>query len=92
MDGDLADRFAVKFLSSGTDGQDGPTDAAGAIVDPDTIRRAKKAGMDTEAFLNDNDAYNFFDRLDNGRNLVKTGLTGTNVMDIHVILVSQCHR
>ncbi|MBV9223960.1 MAG: glycerate kinase [Acidobacteriaceae bacterium] len=73
----------VLILSAGTDGTDGPTDAAGAIALGDTVRRAKAAGLDAYEHLQDNNAYPFFDALGD---LVKTGPTGTNVMDIHLLL------
>jgi hydroxypyruvate reductase len=70
----------VTIFSGGTDGSDGPTDAAGAIADSETVRK----GVDARAFLDNNDSYRFFERV-NG--LVKTGPTGTNVMDVRVLLV-----
>jgi hydroxypyruvate reductase len=70
-------------LSGGTDGTDGPTDAAGAFADDTTARRALQAGISPAAHLAENDAYPFFERLGD---LVKTGPTGTNVMDLHVLL------
>jgi glycerate 2-kinase len=71
--------------SVGTDGIDGPTDAAGAIVDSDTLDRARRAGLASpSAFLRDNDAYSFFDTLDD---LIRTGPTGTNVGDLQVFLL-----
>jgi len=70
-------------LSAGTDGTDGPTDAAGATATGETIRRARLRGLDPAKHLAENDSYPFFDALGN---LVKTGPTGTNVMDIHVLL------
>jgi glycerate 2-kinase len=70
-------------LSAGTDGTDGPTDAAGAIATGDTIRRARQRGLDPMKHLSENDSYPFFDALGG---LIKTGPTGTNVMDIHVLL------
>jgi len=72
------------FFSCGTDGTDGPTDAAGAIVDHETIERAEKSKISPAAFLKNNDAYHFFEKLDD---LIKTGPTGTNVMDMMVALV-----
>lgn len=72
------------LLSAGTDGTDGPTDAAGAICDGKTLERAIKKGLDAEASLRENDAYPFFQQLGD---LVMTGPTGTNVMDLHIILV-----
>lgn len=71
-------------LSAGTDGNDGPTDAAGALADGRTVERARALGLDARAYLDDNDSYNFFDSLDL---LYKTGPTNTNVMDIRIILV-----
>ena len=73
----------VCCLAGGTDGTDGPTDAAGAIVDGETVARAAKARFNAAAFLARNDSYNFFDGLGD---LVKTGPTGTNVMDVNVML------
>jgi glycerate 2-kinase len=74
----------VVLLSGGTDGTDGPTDAAGAIVDYTTIQRAQSLGLDPEVYLEDNDAYPFFQRLGD---LLITGPTQTNVMDVRVLLV-----
>ena len=71
-------------LSGGTDGTDGPTDAAGALVDGRTVARAKALGLEPETFLHRNDAYHFFQILDD---LLLTGPTGTNVMDMYVVLV-----
>lgn len=77
-----AERLAgqpVALLSAGTDGIDGPTDAAGALVDGLTIERARARGLDPSAALAANDSYTFFDQLGD---LVRTGPTGTNVMDL----------
>ena len=71
-------------LSGGTDGSDGPTDAAGALVDGRTLARAEALGLQPGAFLHRNDAYHFFQALDD---LLCTGPTGTNVMDMVVMLV-----
>lgn len=71
-------------LSGGTDGSDGPTDAAGALATEDTIVRARNAGLDPWAHLERNDSYHFFDALGD---LVRTGPTRTNVMDVQVLLV-----
>jgi hydroxypyruvate reductase len=73
----------VAAASIGTDGIDGPTDAAGAIVDSATITRARAGGATPEAFLDDNNTYAFFERLGD---LIKTGPTATNVGDLQVIL------
>jgi glycerate 2-kinase len=74
----------VLILSAGTDGIDGPTDAAGAFADGTTLTRANAAGMNAGKFLANNDSYYFFERLGN---LIKTGPTGTNVADIRIMLV-----
>ncbi len=74
----------VVILSGGTDGNDGPTDAAGALVDPFTVTRGKNAGMDANEFLNRNDAYHFFEKT---KDLLMTGPTNTNVMDVRLVLV-----
>ena len=81
---DLAAMNRVVLLSAGTDGTDGPTDAAGAIADSLTLQRAAERNLDPDRSLADNDSYRFFDALGD---LVKTGPTGTNVMDLHVIIV-----
>ena len=69
----------VALLAAGTDGSDGPTDAAGAVVDGWTIERGLQRGVRAQSCLGDNDAYSFFDA-EGG--LVRTGPTGTNVMDL----------
>ncbi len=75
---------AWAFLSAGTDGRDGPTDAAGAIVDPGTIARGRRAGIDPRRSLDENDSFAF---LDVSGDLLRTGATGTNVADLQVLLV-----
>lgn len=72
------------LLSAGTDGTDGPTDAAGAFADSATLTRASETGMDPLLYLSDNDSYNFFKKLGD---LFITGPTNTNVMDLRIILV-----
>lgn len=72
------------ILSGGTDGIDGPTDAAGAIADGTTIARAAALGRDATVDLANNDSYHYFESLGD---LIKTGPTGTNVADVQVILV-----
>jgi len=79
---ELPERMVV--LSGGTDGNDGPTDAAGAVVDPYTVERGRKAGMAAIDFLNNNDAYHFFEKTED---LLMTGPTNTNVMDVRLLLV-----
>jgi glycerate 2-kinase len=73
-------------LCGGTDGTDGPTDAAGAIVDGYTASRARAKGLDPADYLRRNDAYHFFQALED---LVITGPTRTNVMDVYIILVGE---
>lgn len=74
----------VVVFSAGTDGTDGPTDAAGAIADGDTCARARALGRDPEAHLRENDAYPLFEALSD---LVITGPTLTNVMDLRLLLI-----
>jgi glycerate 2-kinase len=73
------------LASVGTDGIDGPTDAAGAIADATTLERARRANLHPAPFLDDNNSYAFFDTLGD---LVRTGPTGTNVGDLQVILLA----
>jgi len=75
----------IVVLSGGTDGNDGPTDAAGGIVDPITIKRGEDKGMDARVYLLNNNSYPF---LKGAGDLFITGPTKTNVMDIHIVLVS----
>ncbi len=81
---EIQGKAGVTLLSAGTDGTDGPTDAAGAVVDGRTIDRAKSMNLDAAKYLNDNDSYTFFGKTND---LLITGPTGTNVMDIQIILV-----
>lgn len=79
-----AGKQGITMLSAGTDGTDGPTDAAGAIVDGNTVSRALSLGLSPNEYLRHNDSYNFFKSLGD---LVITGPTGTNVMDIQIVIV-----
>ena len=72
------------IASMSTDGIDGPTDAAGAVVDGESIERAKRLCLEPEAFLANNDSYKFFSTLGD---LIVTGPTGTNVNDISLVVV-----
>ncbi len=76
-------------LAGGTDGEDGPTDAAGALADANTFARAQALGFDAADFLRRHDSYTFFAATGD---LIRTGLTGTNVMDVGVVLVSAAAR
>jgi glycerate 2-kinase len=79
----------ISLVSAGTDGTDGPTDAAGAIVNGLTCRRARQAGLDPDAFLAANNSNAFFETLGD---LLKTGPTRTNVMDIVCMLADERGR
>jgi glycerate 2-kinase len=83
---DLAGLENTLILSGGTDGTDGPTDAAGAMADGRTCERAARLGMVANEYLANNDSYNFFKPLGD---LVITGPTKTNVMDVRLILVGK---
>ena len=80
----LAGADGVVVASLTTDGVDGPTDAAGALMDGKTLARAKKMGLSAERFLADNDSYDFFLRMGD---LIFTGPTGTNVNDVSLAVV-----
>ncbi|MBF0556253.1 MAG: glycerate kinase [Nitrospirae bacterium] len=90
---ELALRFAVEIegnqdvtmLSAGTDGTDGPTDAAGAIAHSSTTARGRAVGLNALEYLINNDSYTYFER---SGGLFKPGPTGTNVMDIQLLLCS----
>lgn len=85
------EKSVAVFLSGGTDGQDGPTEAAGAVSDGNMDAEAKSQGLDADGFLSNNDSFTFFSRLSDGHRLLLPGLTGTNVMDIHVLLLPPPH-
>ncbi len=74
----------ITILSGGTDGEDGPTDAAGAFADRQGLDQAQALGLSIETFLNQHNSYEFFDRMGG---LLKTGPTHTNVMDLRVAIV-----
>jgi len=76
----------MSLLAAGTDGSDGPTDAAGAFVDTATVSHAASLGLDARRSLDDNDAYGFFS-VEGG--LFRTGPTGTNVMDLALLYVGE---
>lgn len=75
----------IHALACDTDGIDGTEDAAGAFISPDTLARARDAGLDPAAMLRDHDSYSFFERLGD---LIVTGPTRTNVNDFRAILIS----
>ncbi len=75
----------VTILSGGTDGEDGPTDVAGAVADQSLLRRVREQNLDPRPYLAINDSYTFFEKVDG---LIKTGPTHTNVMDLVVGLIT----
>jgi glycerate-2-kinase len=79
----LHDDEGATVLAAGTDGTDGPTDAAGAIVDATTVVRGSKAGVDAKAALARNDSYTF---LQASGDLLRSGPTNTNLLDLYVVL------
>lgn len=81
---EIAGHDGILVFSAGTDGTDGPTDAAGAIAGPDTISKAKQHSLDPDLYLNNNDSYTFFKTIGD---LVITGPTNTNVMDLRIMLI-----
>ena len=82
---DISGKENIVILSGGTDGIDGPTDAAGAFSDTFTLKRAEEMGLNPYRFLANNDSYHFFQKLGD---LFITGPTNTNVMDLRIVLVT----
>jgi glycerate-2-kinase len=80
----IAEMDNAFFVSFGTDGEDGPTDAAGAWVDTDTKNIAAKADLSVSDYLERNDSYHFFEKI---KQLIKTGSSGTNVNDVCFLIV-----
>jgi len=80
---DIAEWSGTSVFSAGTDGTDGPTDAAGAYADWRMVDKAESLGLDPHHYLENNDSYHFFEKLDD---LVTTGPTNTNVMDIRLLM------
>ncbi|MEX0643326.1 MAG: DUF4147 domain-containing protein [Pirellulales bacterium] len=85
----LGDCQNIALLSAGTDGEDGPTDAAGAFVTDNIVRAARERGLNPQEYLSRNDAYHFFAATGG---LFITGPTHTNVCDLRVVLVDQSHH
>ncbi|MEX2092232.1 MAG: DUF4147 domain-containing protein, partial [Pirellulales bacterium] len=81
----LGECDGIALLSGGTDGEDGPTDAAGAVVTAEVVQRAKELGLDPNDYLRRNDAYRFFDA---AGGLFTTGATQTNVCDLRVVVTN----
>jgi glycerate 2-kinase len=74
------------FLSGGTDGTDGPTDAAGGVVDNETKNTGIKKGLNLHSYLKENDSYHYLQKVES---LLMTGPTGTNVMDVQILLIGK---
>lgn len=85
---EIKDMKGITLLSAGTDGTDGPTNAAGAIVDGGTLSRGEASGLDVEACMAEKDSYHFLEKT---HDLLITGPTGTNVMDLQIILIDDFH-
>src|SRR3972149_9092707 len=89
---EIEGRKGITMLSAGTDGTDGPTEATGAIVDRETLLLAGEYDLDPLFYLENNDSYHFFKRLDSlsrRKHHLITGPTGTNVMDIQIMVVEE---
>ncbi len=82
---DIAGHENIVVFSAGTDGTDGPTDAAGAVVDTNTMKNALELNIDPVSYLTNNDSYEFFKKIDS---LFITGPTNTNVMDLRIMLIT----
>jgi len=85
----------VSLLSAGTDGSDGPNDAAGALINGKTATRARQLGFDPALYLANNDSYHFFQKFDasSGEHThFVTGPTGTNVMDMQIMLLQKANE
>lgn len=83
---EISEEKNIAIISVGSDGTDGPTDAAGGYVDGDSFRQLQKLGIDYDAMLNNNDAYHGLSAVDG---LILTGPTGTNVNDVTIVLIDE---
>ncbi|XP_049789579.1 glycerate kinase [Schistocerca nitens] len=79
--------YNILLLSAGTDGIDGPTEAAGAIGYNQQVEIAEKCNLNITEYLKNNDSHNFYLKLGISDDLIITGHTGTNVMDVHIIII-----
>ena len=79
-------QLGIVIVSGGTDGEDGPTDAAGAIIDLELLKKATELNLTIADYLSVNNSYSYFEQIDG---LIKTGPTHTNVMDLRVGLLIQ---
>ncbi|XP_069141822.1 glycerate kinase-like isoform X2 [Argopecten irradians] len=84
----LSDAYQVTFLSCGTDGQDGPTTTAGASVNIQFVKQCEESGYEVKSYLDNNDTFSLLEAVNSGKNLLNTGITGTNVMDIQLLLIN----
>lgn len=82
-------KFKVSFLSAGTDGIDGPTTAAGAIAYTGQIKQAIEQNLLPQSYVDNNDSFNFFQKLNKGADLLTIGHTGVNVMDLQFLSIEQ---
>jgi hydroxypyruvate reductase len=83
---DISGSARITILSGGTDGSDGPTDAAGAVVDGNTVAQAARLDLSAADYLARNDSYRFFEACGG---LIKTGPTNTNVADVRLMLITR---
>ena len=89
QDSKVFKNYDVTFLSIGTDGIDGPTDAAGAVADNRLLEEARAQCLpESQTFLAANNSYEFFSLVNDGKNLIKIGHTGTNVMDLQLLAIT----
>lgn len=88
MPKNVVDNYQVTFVSCGTDGQDGPTTATGGIVDLQFVQQCQSSGYDVKSYLDNNDTFSLLKAVNGGANLLSTGITGTNVMDIQLLLIN----
>jgi hydroxypyruvate reductase len=89
---EIEGKNGMSLLSAGTDGTDGPNNAAGALVDGETASRARNLGIDPCSYLDNNDSYRFFQDFDTAtgtQSHLITGPTGTNVMDIQIMILNK---
>ncbi|VVC30588.1 MOFRL-associated domain,MOFRL domain [Cinara cedri] len=87
QDHDCLKQFNIMFFSGGTDGIDGPTDACGAFGYPGLVEIAQSQGLNPSQSIKDNDSYGFYSLFNGGKDLLKIGHTGTNVMDLHILII-----
>ncbi|KAH9518898.1 hypothetical protein Btru_008602 [Bulinus truncatus] len=79
----------VCFLSCDSDGHDGMTKVAGAVVDQNLLDEVGKSSLDLSHYLLNNDSYSFFTNINSGKNLIQTNLTGTDIMDLIILMVKK---